>query len=439
MDQTTTEPRQLVNEYVRFTIHNKPACVVEFDVEVLKPLMEITHKKAVKKVKKNITLSGFRKGKAPDPMIEKTYPNEIKKQWEQEIANLAFQECQKLARIPIMHKEAKISYQMKSHSPNGALILLSFETEPHVPFIDPKTIVLKPVKRPEVSSQKVAETIRQTQFFFAKWEKVLNRPAQENDFVTLDVDLVEEKSPLFSNTRFEANAKGMAEWMLSLVLGKNINDVVEGISVPDESASQEEKEELKPKKVQITIKSIDLATLPPVDEQFVKLLGVSTVEELHQRIEDLLNKQADSHVQEGLREQVTEALLQQFPFELPATLVQKEVEFRIQQLAQNAEFKTHWDSLTNDDRKKMFETIQQQSEKAVRMFYLCRKIVDEANLSISGKDIPSAASTPLEILLSPQNKNLSNHPETEHAEAYSRLILEKAENWIIKYATLKVG
>ena len=154
MDQATAEPRQLINEHVRFTIHNKPSCIVEFDVEALKPLMQATHKKAVKKVGKNVTLSGFRKGKAPENLIEKNFSNEIKKQWDQEIANAAFQECQKLANIPMLHKEGKVSFNMKSHSAHGALLLLSFETEPTLPFIDPKEIQLKSVKRPEVSPEK---------------------------------------------------------------------------------------------------------------------------------------------------------------------------------------------------------------------------------------------------------------------------------------------
>ncbi|KAG8170419.1 hypothetical protein JTE90_007599 [Oedothorax gibbosus] len=273
MDKATAEPRQLINEYVRFTIHNKPSCIVEFDVEALKPLIQATYKKALKKVGKSVALPRFRKGKAPDNLIEKNFPDEIKKQWHQEIANAAFQECQKLASIPMLHKEAKVSYSMKNHSSHGALLALSFETEPTLPFIDPKEIQLKSVKKPEVTPEKITETIRQTQFFFAKWNKITDRPVQENDFVTLDVDLVEEGTPLFSNTRFEVNAKGMAEWMLPLVLGKNISDTTEGVSVPDQNASQEEKEELKPKKTRITIKSIDLATLPPIDEKFAKLLA----------------------------------------------------------------------------------------------------------------------------------------------------------------------
>ena len=54
----------------------------------------------------------------------------------------------------------------------------------------------------------------------------------------------------------------MAKWMRDLVIGKNTGESVEGVSVPDDDASQEDKENLKPKKVRLTIKAIDTATLP---------------------------------------------------------------------------------------------------------------------------------------------------------------------------------
>ncbi len=47
----------------------------------------------------------------------------------------------------------------------------------------------------------------------------------------------------------------MAKWMRDLVLGKNVGDQIEGISTPDEDASEEDKENLKPKKVRVTIKA----------------------------------------------------------------------------------------------------------------------------------------------------------------------------------------
>ena len=167
MEKTESESQALQNENVRFTIHHKPACIVEFDVEALEPLVKSAHKKAARTISKEVTLPGFRKGKAPEEMILKNFAKEVDKEWQQEIANACFQECAKLANVPILHRDAKITYKMKSYSPSGALLTLSLETEPKIPRVDPKQFQLKPVKQPEVNEEKINETIRQTQLFFA--------------------------------------------------------------------------------------------------------------------------------------------------------------------------------------------------------------------------------------------------------------------------------
>jgi hypothetical protein len=69
------------------------------------------------------------------------------------------------------------------------------------------------------------------------------------------------------------------------------------------------------------------------------------------------------------------------------------------------------------------------------MFYLCRHIITKANIRISAEDIPPPANSPLEWLINPQKLfHHKRNPETEHAEAYSRLVLEKAEDYILKHA-----
>ena len=70
------------------------------------------------------------------------------------------------------------------------------------------------------------------------------------------------------------------------------------------------------------------------------------------------------------------------------------------------------------------------------MFYLCKKIVSDANIRITGEDLPTASSDPLNVLLDlQQSDGPRKSPEIEHAEAYSRLVLEKAEDFIIRNAT----
>jgi trigger factor len=438
MDQAAPESQTLQNHNVRFSTHYKPACVVEFDVEVLEPLIKHAQKKAAKSIAKEVTLPGFRKGKAPEEMIVKNFPKELDKEWQQEIANEAFRECLSLAKIPLLHRDAKITFKMKSHSPAGALLNLTFETEPKIPHVDPKEMRLKPVKRPEVNEDKIEETIRQVMLFFANWQPVVERSVQEGDFVLLDVDIIEETppTPLFSHTRFEVTEKSMAKWMRDLVLNKNTGDSIEGVSTPDEDASEEDKENLKPKKVRVTIKAIDTATTPVLDDTFAKKLGVQTVEEMRTNITNLLNKQADAHVLEAQRTQASDFLLNHYPFDLPATLIEKETQFRFRQLLQDKDFQKYWEGLSKEDQHKTIKTVYEQSEKAVKMFYLCKQITTDASLKIAPSDVPAPSASPLEMLLNPRNFfHHQRNPEVEQAEAYSRLMLEKAEDFVIRNAT----
>lgn len=438
MEQANAASQTFQNENVRFTTHQKPSCILEFDVEALEPLVKAAHQKAIKAVAKHVTLPGFRKGKAPDALVLKNYSKEVDKEWQQAIADQTFYECQKLAQVSILRKEGKITYKIKSYTLSGALLNLDVETEPKVPTIDPKTLQLEAIQRPEVNEEKIEETIRQVQLFFATWHPVTDRPIQEKDFVTLDVDIIEETppTPLFSKTRFEVTEKSMSKWMYDLVLGKSTGDSIEGVSVPDESASEKDKKELQPKKVKVTIRSIETATYPELTDEFASKLGVKTVEEMRENITNLLNKQADAHVKEAQREQVSEFLLKHYPFDLPHTLVEKEAKFRFQQLMQDPQFPQYWRELGSEEQKNVAKTIFSQSEKAVRMFYLCRNIIAEAKLEISAEDLPPPPNNPLELLMNPQKLfHHQRNPEVEHAEAYARLVLEKANDYLIAEAT----
>lgn len=436
--QTAPEAHEFKNDLVQFSVQRKPGCVVEFHVQASAAIVKSARQKAIRAVAKEVSIPGFRKGKAPDAMILKNHSSVVDKQWQEQIANSAYPECQKLAKVPLL-SDSRITFDMRQHSAEGATLILTFETEPTPPQVDPKALTLKSEKRPEVNEEKVNETIRQTQLFFAEWKNITDRPVQEGDFVLLDVDVIEEQphQRLFSNTRFEVKDKSMAKWMKDLVLGQTAGATLEGVSVPDEDAKTEDKEALKPKKVQLHIKAVESATLPELDEKFFKQLGVSSLEEMRTNIERLLNNQADAHVKTQLREQVNEILLTQYRFDLPSALIHKEARFRLKQLFEDQQFRQYWEQMSEDDRKNAIKSISEQSEKALRMFYLCRKILHDAKVTISPDDLPKAPTTMLDALFTP---NPYIHPpgqsEMHQAEAYSRILLEKAEDFLIANANL---
>lgn len=435
--QPTHTAKEFKNERVQFKIHHKPHCVVEYEVVASPSLVKEAFQKALRIVGKEITIPGFRKGKAPAEIILKRSPAEVDKKWQEVIANYAYVECSRLANIPLLRNDSTISFKMHRHSNEEAHLTLSFETPPVVPSVDPKTFKKLPIERPAVNSEKIEETIRQTQLFYAQWKHIHTRPVQEGDYIILDVDVIEEEPAqrLFSDTRFEVTDKSMAHWMKQLVIGLNIGESADGTSVPDENLKPEEKEAFKPKKVRLSVKAIEEATLPELNDAFAQQLGADNVEELKGRIEALLNKQADGYVKEQLREQVTDFLLKSHPFDLPHSVIERETQFRMQQLMQDPQFKQNWNTMGEEEKRNTVTTIMAQAEKAVRMFYLCRKIIADAGITITGKDIPVGPTDPLEMMLNPSGQmHDPRQPDIKQAEAFSRVLLEKAEDWVLANA-----
>jgi len=437
MSQKTEEKpkEEYKNDLVSVVVHRKPNCVIEYEVDASRSICVDAHKRAAKSVGKEVLIPGFRKGKAPPEIVAKRYPHDLDKRWQEDIANTAYKESAQLANVPVIRQDATISFKMFSHSRDGAKLTLSFETIPSIPSIDPAKCVLPEIKRPEVNKEKVEETIRQTQMFFSKWETVKDHPIKEGDFLLLDVEVIDEDPPqkLFTNTRFEVSDKSMAHWMKKLVLGKKTGDVLEGISEPDAELSEEEKKEYPPKKVRVTIKAIEEAKLPELNDEFAQQIGAKSVDELRTRIEALLNKKADEHVREQKREQVTEFLLSHY-FEIPSSVIEKETQFRLQQMIQDPQFKAKWDRGTNSEKQELIEDVKKQSEKAVRIFYLCRKIAADQSIKIEPTDVQEAPDS-IEALLFPSAQpHDPRQPDVKQAEAYSRILLEKTEDWVISHA-----
>jgi trigger factor len=430
---------EIKTKNLTFSVHRKPGCLVELQLHASPTLVHAAREKAIKAVGKEVAVPGFRKGRAPDALIVKSAPAEIDKKWQATIAQAAFEESLPASNVPLL-KEGKVSFEMKKHAlDKGAELTLTFETDPEVPTVDPKQFHLKAVEKIVVDDEKVEQVLRQVQLFFAEWKEVFDRPIQEGDFVLVDLDVIEQDPPqrVFTGIRFEVTSKSTAKWMLDMIVGKKTGDVVEGMSIPDEKASEEEKASLTPKKVRVTIKATEEAIPPAVDDAFAKQLGVDKAEELKPALTRLLTRQSDQSVRAKHRAEADEFLLSKYEFELPNTLIEKEVQLRMRMLMADKEFQNHWEALSVDDKRNMLTTLYEQSKKAVRMFYLCRKILEDAKISISAKDVPPPLSSPLEALLIHQKViDPLQDPNMHEAEVVSRLLLEKAEDYLIDNAGL---
>ncbi len=433
MSQTApTNDLELTGEQVHVVIHRKPGCRIQMDVRTNATMLKEAQKNAVKTVSKEISLPGFRKGRAPDEMILKKFPNDVEKQLHKAVADLAFIAAQKVAKVPVLNNNSPISFDMKKKSAEGAEVAFSFETEPTIPQVDPKGFVAKPVERAEVAEKQIEEAIRQMRFFYAQWTPVQDRPIQDGDYIMIDLDTVDGDvvQNVFHHIRFEVSKERMANWMKNLVKGAKAGDVLDGLSEPDETATEEEKKEFKPKNIRLSVLKVEEAALPELDDEFAKKVGAVDVAHMRQSISDLLNKQADDKVRNDLREQVNDYLVAEYLFDLPQSLIDAERKHRLSQLTQDKRFKADWQKMSQEERKTLEEKLIDEASQAVRIFYLSRQIVQSQKIPVTHQEVQNEA---ISVYQShgAQGGDVDQMPKEIYALALSKVILSKAQDFII--------
>ena len=150
MSQTThPNPVEFQNERFHATMLPKEACRIELRIKAFPPLIEDAKKEAVKSISKEVTLPGFRKGKAPEALIQKKFAQDIAKELHSKLANLAFSEAQKELKAPLLNGNSKVTFDLKHLSDADAELLFSFETEPKVPKVDATSFQRSEVERAE--------------------------------------------------------------------------------------------------------------------------------------------------------------------------------------------------------------------------------------------------------------------------------------------------
>lgn len=426
----TVQDQEITTESVQVTVQRKPACRIEMQVKIKGDLVKQARKNAVKAVSKEVSLPGFRKGRAPDELIEKKFPADVEKQTQKAIADLSFVEAQKAAKVPVLNNNSPISFELKKKNVDGAEVLFSFETEPTVPDVDAAQFVAKPIERAEVAEKQIEEAIRQMRFFYAQWKPVTERPIQDGDYIMIDLDTIEGEAvqPVFRHIRFEVSSERMANWMKKLVAGAKMGDVLHGVSEPDENAT--DKDEFKPKNVRITILKVEEAELPEINDEFAQKVGAQNVEEMRKSIAQLLNKQADDKVHTELREQVNDFLLEKAHFELPQSLIETEKKHRLQQFMQDPKAKASWNKMSQEERKNLEQKMADESSDAVRLFYISRHIVQKAKIPVTHQEVQNEA---ISIFQSHAGRNadMDAIPKEVFALALSKVILSKAQDHII--------
>ncbi len=380
----TQTNQELSNDLISVKVKHLPGCQVVLETTLTPKGTEEAWKIALKKINKEISIPGFRKGKAPNDRIEKEYLTYIQKEWNEEIIQIAFQNGLTLSRIYPMNRDWIKKPKVKNAERGvGAEITFEFTTTPDVPRIDPKALQLKSVPPKLMGETEVNDTIEALRYNKATWNKLDKPKIEEGDFVRLDIinlDLPTRPS-ICENTPFEMKEGKMGRWLYQALMGKAVEDVVHALSEKEEESDTP----FTPTNCQITIKSCEKPELPELDDAFAAQFGCKDVEDLKKRVQDDLNRQAKDEAFEEEKKQVVMALCNTYPFDIPEPLFQEEKKGRLKEIEEDLkrrtlEEKEHFEKSFSDD------AFSEGVRNSLRMLFFVRRLADQFHIRVSEQE-----------------------------------------------------
>ena len=341
---------------------------------------------------KNITIPGFRKGKAPRAIIEKMYGKEV-------FFEDAVNDCIPDAWDAISGEitETVVSrpeFDVVTIDENGVEISATFFVKPQVEIGDYLGI---PVNRPavKVTDVEVDEEIGRVQTRNSRMIEVSDRPAQNDDLVNIDfegfVDGVAFEGGKADGHQLKLGSGQFIPGFEDQVVGHSVGDEFD-VNVTFPADYQAENLAGKDAVFKCRLNGIKYTELPAVDDEFARDVSeFDTLEEykadIRRNLEEQHRKQADSKMDEAL----IDALLARMTADIPEVMFETETENQVRdydnRLRMNGlDLKTYF-QYTGLDLDGLRKQMRPGAERQVKTRLALERIAELENLTVSDEEV----------------------------------------------------
>lgn len=366
--------------------------VYEVEISIDAEAFEAAVQKAYLKQRKNITVKGFRKGKAPRAFIEKMYGEGIFYEDALEIIYPdAVSDAVKEADLSIV--DAPFDLDVTEIGKNGVEMKFKVTVKPDVKLGKYKG--LKAVKPSvKVTADEVKAELARMQDQNSRMISVDDRPVQNGDTAVIDfegfVDGVAFDGGKAENHELVIGSGSFIPGFEDQIIGHKTGEEFDiNVTFPEDY-----QKDLASKDAVFKIKlhEIKFKELPALDDEFVKDVSeFDTLDELKKHIKsDLEEKKkadSDSAFTNALLEQVANGI----KAEIPPVMIEKEAEEMAEEFAyrlqmQGLDLNTYL-KYTGMDKDKLLENYKTPAENQVKLKLALEAVVKAENIEATESDL----------------------------------------------------
>ena len=354
------------------------ALSVDVEGELVKKALEEVYEY----LRANAQIEGFRKGTAPLWIVRARYRDYIKEEVGKKVADKTLQRAIEESKLRPAADIYLESVELEESVPKVSY-KVSFEVVPEFELqnLEGLEVEIPKIEFNEELVQKAIDKIREEH---AVWEPV-DKPAQKGDLIFVEYQIEDEES----GERTEGETSGVVgERMFREEIDKELEGKKEGdvLSFENLTLYDTEGKEAGRANVRITVKAVKKKVLPELNEDFVKEAGLgNTLEEALNKIRDDLKESIKRIREEAIENEIAQKLVQMHEFEVPRTLLSREVELLVKQrlnyLAQYGIDTKHV------NLKSIAQELTPQALFIIKLRYILDKYAQEKGIEVTEEDI----------------------------------------------------
>lgn len=388
-------------------------------------------------LKKTAKIKGFRPGKAPLSVLKRMYKDKVH-------ADVAYQLIQSTLPEAVMEQKLNVvgepvinSAELNETEPFS--YDATVEVKPELPDINYKSLKLKK-KMYSYSDEEIDGQLTMLRNNMATQEDLPSpRPAAENDiaFINFSGTLNGEPFDGFperEDYRLKIGASSISKAFDDQIIGMSPGDTKEfDVDFPEDYPDGQ----LAGKTIHfaVMLTSLKEEILPELDDELAKTAGpYETLDQLTDAIKAHLQSGYDKRSEQEIHEQVFTALLSEYPFEAPESMIRFELDNILEEIERTYQAYNMSMESTGQTRQGLEDKYRETAEKQAKRHILLNKIIEQEKLEISDEEMEDGFAGVAETLKQPADmvkQYYQANPQYQDMLKYS-LLEKKAMNLIME-------
>ncbi|MBN3961359.1 trigger factor [Nostoc sp. NMS8] len=439
---------------MKVTQEKLPASQIGLEIEITPEITKQTYEQVIKNLASTANIPGFRKGKVPRPiLLQRLGTTRIKAAALEELIQDGIEQAVKQEAIPaIGQPQLRSSFEdlINNYEPGKPLtISAAVDVEPEVNLVQYTDLQAK-AEEVKFDPERVDNTLDKERQELATLIPVEGRAAQIGDIAVVDFkgsfarvegeDEAAELEPIpgaeATDFQVELQEDKFIPGFISGIVGMNPEETKEiAAQFPDPYAN----EDLAGKAATftVTLKELKEKELPEVNDDFAQEISdFETLEELRASLVERYQKEADDKTKTNKQEALLTELLKHVEVDLPATLIEQEVDAMLTQTAMRL-------SQQGLDVRKLFtqDIIPQLRERSrteaierIKRSLSLREIGKRESIEVTPEEIAARVKELLEQYSEEQDVD----EDKLRSIVENELLTEKIIDWLLEHSSVEL-